>query len=90
MGANLRHRSHLGARAADEAFVEVAEFVRQDPALADLDPTTAREVDQRPARDPVEEAVGDRRVQGTVTGEKHVRAGAFGDAACQSSIRASA
>ena len=75
------HRRHLGRGAGDEAFREIRQLVRHDPALDHLDAALLRQHDRGGARDAGEEAVGDRRVDLAVLDEEDVGAGAFGDAA---------
>ena len=81
VSATWDHRRHFRARAADEALGEARHFLGHDAPLDDLNAAPAREVDHRLARDAVEEAVGDRRVDRAVLHEQHIRAGAFGDTA---------
>ena len=71
VGADFGNRRHLGAGAADKAFLEAVEFVRHDAPLDQLDAAPAREVDHRAPRDAVEEAVGDRRMQHASAGRKY-------------------
>src|SRR5689334_21055008 len=58
--ADLADGRHFGRGADDEALLEALEFVRHDGALDNLDLAAAGKVDDRAARDAIEEAIGNR------------------------------
>ena len=77
MRTDLADRRHLGGGSGDEAFVEVAEFGRQDSPLDDLKPALASKIDDRRSCDAGKEAIGDRGMNRSVLDEEYVGAGAF-------------
>ena len=80
-GRTVFGRTCRGGGADDEALVEARKLLRHDPALDDVEALFLGQRNHRLAGDAVEEAVGDRRMDGAVAREEDVGAGAFGHAA---------
>src|SRR6185437_9684436 len=78
---DLADRRDLRRGAGEKDLLRLAELVRHDGALDDLDLAALGEADDGPPRDAVEEAIGLRRVQLAVDREEDIGAGRFGDLA---------
>ena len=74
-------RRHLGRGAGQEALLEVGQLFRHDRALDHLVAALLGELDDRLARDAVEEAIRRRRMDDAVLDEEDVGAGRLGDLA---------
>ena len=71
---------HFGGASGEEELLETFQFLGPDRALDHFDPAPPREVDDGPPRDPVEKAVGRRRMQRAIANEKGVGPGRLGRA----------
>ena len=86
---DLADRRQLGGRAGQEDFVGDVEVVAGERGLDDFEAPVAGDLDDRMARDAVEDAVEWRRSDLAVADDEDVLARAFGDEARVSSMIAS-
>src|SRR5713101_5421122 len=79
---DLAHWRDLRRGAAHERLVGAVEVVAREAALLDRDPLVLRDAQDAFARDPLEDAAGDRgRVEDAVAHQEDVLAGRLGDVA---------